>query len=164
MDPQKWGAGGWHMLHRLAYKVNDIQEAKQFYMSFEHILPCSKCRKNYTQHILNVPFPSRVSNVSKWVYEIHNRVNTHLAPNRIKIIPTFADVDVYYKNVASGFTKEEVVFLRAILQTHPGKMKASKEYTQALKEFSESVFPLFENIDFASRRQFACLVRSNIKR
>jgi Erv1 / Alr family len=131
MNPQRWGPSGWYVLHHMAYKIHNIDEAKEFYHSIGEILPCCTCRDNYRMHIRNVPFPNTRGSVaiSKWVYDIHNRVNTSL--NKDTNV-TFQEVGVKYKQTDR---KKEAFFVKCVLKTHPGMYEVSDEYVSALQTF-----------------------------
>ena len=83
-----WGPSIWHFLHTMSfnYPVNPLPKDKQHYMDFvlslRYTLPCGKCRKNLLKNLKELPL--RVSNMesrdtfSKYVYDLHEKVNTML--------------------------------------------------------------------------------------
>jgi hypothetical protein len=161
MDPQIWGAGGWHILHRIAHNhyFNSIHEARRFYESLRIILPCSECRENFKRHLLNNSFPRSLSNLPNWIYRIHLRVDEYLGGKHIENIPTMDSVRSKYKDAAPDMS--ELVFLRALVRTHPGKRKATSEYLHALHDFIRILFADADMDELSSRRRFATLVRDN---
>lgn len=83
-----WGPALWHSLHTIAfnYPVNPTPEQKKYHkdfvMSLQHVLPCGACRKNLKKNLQEVPLTSYVlknrSNFSRWMYRLHEHVNTML--------------------------------------------------------------------------------------
>jgi hypothetical protein len=83
-----WGPCMWHYLHTMSfnYPVNPNKNVKKWYRDFmvslTHVLPCKHCRDNLTQTYKTFPLTqsdlaSRAS-FSKYVYELHNKVNDML--------------------------------------------------------------------------------------
>ena len=83
-----WGPPMWHMLHTISfnYPINPTEEQKKqyfaFYANLQNILPCRYCRDNLANNLTKLPltmdvFKSRET-LSKWVYILHETVNTML--------------------------------------------------------------------------------------
>lgn len=83
-----WGPPMWHMLHTISFNY-PIKPTKQqqvyyynFYSNLKNILPCRYCRENLTKNLKNLPLNKSVfkdrDSLSKWVYELHERVNRML--------------------------------------------------------------------------------------
>ena len=57
LDPTLWGKSGWIFLHSISLEYpekpteEDKNNYKIFYNSIQYVLPCSKCRNNYTKSI-----------------------------------------------------------------------------------------------------------------
>jgi len=83
-----WGPPLWHTLHTISFnypiKPTDKQKKDyyKFYSSLKNILPCKYCRDNLTKNLEALPlnmnvFASRAT-LSRWVYDLHEHVNTML--------------------------------------------------------------------------------------
>jgi len=87
MDNKIWGPNFWFTLHTttLAYPDNptyhDKRRYNDFFVSFQYILPCQKCREHYKQHLDNFPISISLDNkesLVKWLFNLHNQVNISL--------------------------------------------------------------------------------------
>lgn len=100
-----WGPSLWHTLHCISvnYPVNpstdDKRNYKNFIMSLRYVLPCGKCRENLTDnfklHPLTATALKNRRNFSKWMYELHEVVNTAL---KKRSGLTFRDVQDRYEH------------------------------------------------------------------
>ena len=83
--PDAWGPHAWKFLHyvSLGYSENPTNEEKQkyklFFMLLKDVLPCSTCRKHYSDNLDILPLTddnlSSRDNLVKWVIDLHNIVN-----------------------------------------------------------------------------------------
>lgn len=83
-----WGPPMWHSLHTISfnYPVNPTDKEKEHYMIFfkslKNILPCRYCRDNLKKNLKILPLTKKVlknrENLSRWVYQLHELVNTNL--------------------------------------------------------------------------------------
>jgi hypothetical protein len=83
-----WGPPLWHALHTMSfnYPVKPTKEQQQYYFDFftnlKNVLPCKYCRDNYSLNLQKYPITSKVlknrESFSKWLYNIHELVNTNL--------------------------------------------------------------------------------------
>ena len=83
-----WGPSLWHSLHTISfnYPVKPTQSEKKnyydFFLSLKNILPCKYCRENYLKNIKSVPLNMKTMDsrhtVSKWLYDLHEEINTML--------------------------------------------------------------------------------------
>lgn len=140
MDPDIWGPYGWHILHRMAYQINDVTKAQRFYVSLQYILPCRKCQKNFKQHIQALPIPSHVSSFGRWVYDLHNRVNTSKSHPSTRPPPSYNIVHKLYTAPSSPLSRHsetEWIFIDAVVHVRPGGHRASDKYLENLKVFLE---------------------------
>ena len=86
-----WGPGMWHYLHTMSfnYPVRPTCDEKRHYQSFvlnlQHVLPCGKCRRNLRKTLRTFPLTwARMESretFSKYVYELHEKVNRMLDKN-----------------------------------------------------------------------------------
>jgi len=83
-----WGPPMWHILHTVSfnYPVNPTEEQKKhyykYYKNLSNILPCRYCRENLAnnlkKHKLTRATMKSRDTLSRWVYELHETVNTML--------------------------------------------------------------------------------------
>jgi hypothetical protein len=88
--PKIWGPHMWESIHAIvfAYPVNPTEEDKQnyrnFFVALGFVLPCCYCSKSYSgfirdgEHMLTDEALSCRDNLTRWVYDLHNRVNLKL--------------------------------------------------------------------------------------
>jgi len=77
-----WGPPMWFILHTITFnypiepKECDKKRVYNFFISLYNVLPCSICRKNYKQHLLEYPIKldSR-KDLVYWLINLHNEVN-----------------------------------------------------------------------------------------
>ena len=77
-----WGPSAWFFLHitTLAYNPSKKKHYKQFFHSLQHVLPCKKCRNNYSSIIKNGPLKLKDSvfrnkyTLSTWFFKVHDKV------------------------------------------------------------------------------------------
>jgi hypothetical protein len=83
-----WGPTLWHSLHTISfnYPVQPTLDQKKdyynFFLSLENVLPCGKCRTNFKQNIIDLPFSMDVMEsrytFSKYIYDLHEHINEML--------------------------------------------------------------------------------------
>lgn len=87
MKKNQWGPVVWYTIHAIALGYpekptpEDKENYKRFYQALGHVLPCSKCCKNYRQHLNELPvdlFLSDRKALFKWTVALHNVVNKEL--------------------------------------------------------------------------------------
>ncbi len=103
-----WGPALWHSLHTISfnYPINPTKEDQDNYYNLftnlKNILPCKYCRDNYAKNLKEKPISKTVlknrENFSKWVYEIHEIVNTKLGK---KSNLTYEDIRDRYEHFRS---------------------------------------------------------------
>ena len=85
ISPEEWGSSAWKFMHyiTIAYPDNptniDKQNMKSFFSSINNILPCEKCRLNFSRHLITYPLNNETLssrfNLVNWLINIHNEVN-----------------------------------------------------------------------------------------
>tara|TARA_B110000879_G_C11179023_1_gene517418 strand:- start:260 stop:790 length:531 start_codon:yes stop_codon:yes gene_type:complete len=83
-----WGPPMWHTLHTISFnypvKPSDIQKRDymNYFKSLGKVLPCKYCRDNYKENLKKNPITMNVlknrSNLSMWVYNLHEIINKNL--------------------------------------------------------------------------------------
>ena len=146
ISPKVWGPSGWSLLHRMSFCFKNVKEAHDFYKTLTYILPCPKCRKNMSEHFVNLPIPKKTSNLPEWLWKLHNRVNLSIDKNDNDPI-TFETVRNKYVYTCHDIQSCESTFLLAIAETHPGKGKIYDEYLSSLKMFMH----IFINHSFSNK-------------
>lgn len=100
-----WGPGMWHFLHTMSFNYpnqpskDEMQHYKDFIISLKHILPCGKCRDNFSELLKKHPLTNKhLKNrdmFSRYVYNMHEYVNNSL--NK-KSNLTYEDVRQLYEH------------------------------------------------------------------
>ncbi|AYV85396.1 MAG: putative FAD-linked sulfhydryl oxidase [Satyrvirus sp.] len=88
MLPEVWGKSAWSFFHfvTLGYPENPTEDDKKKYFEYvqmlQYVLPCSKCRKNLTNHLKKYPLTKKAlsnrTSFVKWGIDLHNIVNYHI--------------------------------------------------------------------------------------
>ena len=116
MQTRVWGPAGWVFLHCIAqnYPEQPNLEQREHYRSFFRlvgtVLPCRYCRESYQQFInepdtlLDDKVMQNRTTFSKWLYNVHNKINKKLGINDPI---TFKQVTDKYESFRSKCTKSE---------------------------------------------------------
>jgi len=86
------------------------------------------------KHIGDLPFPSRVEDVPIWVYHLHLVVHHNTGSK--SPIPTYLEMKQRYAHATD--VRPELTFVRSLVETHPGKYKATLEFTEPLTTFMKT--------------------------
>ena len=87
MDPSIWGPSLWNSLHLITLNYPEkpsFAVRKQYYDFFNNLrymIPCIYCRKNYIEHLNEIPLEPYLDSrqlLVKWLIDIHNLVNKSL--------------------------------------------------------------------------------------
>lgn len=83
-----WGPPMWHILHTVSfnYPIKPTKEQAIYYYNFYNnlvnILPCRYCRDNLCDNLKKHPLNKSVlknrDSLSRWVYELHEKINKML--------------------------------------------------------------------------------------
>ena len=124
IDPKIWGPSAWLLLHDVGFyaaKKNDsgtLADARTFFMSLRHILPCTRCQLSYDMHVLDLPFPKTSSRLPRWVYNLHNRVNDTISKNIDKPVWETWHIE-YQRRMQSHRLRDIWPFVQSIAETYP---------------------------------------------
>lgn len=127
MDTRYWGPPGWKLLHLIAHsaKAAQMPTVRRFFNTVAYILPCKYCRKSFSEYIVCDPIPQNVSQLPRWLWRIHNKVNGKLRDQGLKVEedPPFYSVKKSYEDLLSvGCTRtnfEGWEFLFSVAEAHP---------------------------------------------
>lgn len=84
ITPEIWGPHGWKFMHYLSFgypdnpTTEDKNHYKTFFLSLQHVLPCSICAKHYSDNLVQYSLDDALKNkdsLIRWVIDIHNDVN-----------------------------------------------------------------------------------------
>ena len=139
MDTRFWGPSGWRLLHLIAAAPLSKKRrpaVKEWFELLEYILPCKYCRASFHDYIARQPLTtSIVSNpktFSRWLYDIHNRVNAKLRDQGLltKPDPSWSTVrDQYSGDICKESPLQGWDFMTSIAYSSPdAKQKSSPMY------------------------------------
>ena len=84
ITPDIWGPYGWKFLHYLSFgyptnpTIEQKNQYKTFFLSLQHVLPCSICSKHYSENLMKYSLDDALQDkdsLVRWVIDIHNSVN-----------------------------------------------------------------------------------------
>ena len=111
MMTKVWGPAGWLFLHCITfgypYTINpnnpQHKDKKNDYANFFYylgkVMPCRYCRESYMEFIKEIPIKDNLNtrkDLTKWFYDIHNKVNDKLGVAECQI-QTFDEVYQQYE-------------------------------------------------------------------
>lgn len=83
-----WGPGMWHFIHTMSFNYpnnpskEDINNYKNFIINLKNVLPCGKCRVNFSNLLKKYPLTNKHlknrDTFSRYIYEVHEMVNKSL--------------------------------------------------------------------------------------
>lgn len=84
IDPKRWGRPSWDFLFyiTLSYSDTPTEEERQnmynFFMAMGKVIPCEKCRFNFSQHLKKYQLTNSVLknrySLLMWLINIHNEI------------------------------------------------------------------------------------------
>lgn len=100
--PDLWGPSGWKFLHYVTFAYNPryLKKYLSFFRLLPYVLPCSECGRHFQKELLTLrrSHMRNATTFSKWLVDVHNRVNRRLHK---KMIP-------YKKVLIMYFIKRKV--------------------------------------------------------
>lgn len=111
MDTRFWGPSGWALLHLIAADPTVKSRQKEVLRFFEllpYVLPCKYCRASLSDYYALQPLTATTlkdaTTFSRWLYDIHNRVNGKLRGQGLLTQPNPSWASVYnkYKKQQAG--------------------------------------------------------------
>lgn len=122
IDPTIWGSCSWKFMHyiTMGYPEQPSEEVKKntynFYISLKYLLPCEKCRSNFSYHLTKHPLTDTIlsskNNLINWLIDIHNEVNISIG----KPTMTYNEaLDIYKNENQSYFENIDLRMLTVII-------------------------------------------------
>ena len=111
MDTRFWGPSGWALLHLIAADPtvkNRQKEVLRFFTLLPYVLPCKYCRASLSDYYNLQPLTTDTlkdaTTFSRWLYDIHNRVNAKLRGQGLltQPNPSWTSVHAKYKKQQKG--------------------------------------------------------------
>jgi hypothetical protein len=125
MNQNIWGPPFWLTLHTISFNYplkptqQDKINYKIFYTSFQNVIPCSICKKNYIRHLKEHPIDNYLSSrrkLSEWVIDMHNMVNGETGKKILSydvVVKKYEDIykkkielDPDNSNIIEGFSNQ----------------------------------------------------------
>jgi len=114
MDTRFWGPSGWHLLHLIAaspIEPSRRAKVKEWFGLLEYVLPCKYCRASFHDYTEIQPLTDTIiadsDRFSRWLYDIHNRVNGKLRGQGLLTAedPSWPSVKAKYTNLQKALCK-----------------------------------------------------------
>ena len=122
LNPLIWGPHGWFFLESIiiSYPNNPTTEDKNNYKNFftylKHVLPCEKCRYNYSRHLKNNPLNDKVllnkDTFFNWIINIHNLSNGY---NKYKSKSSINYYNMIYSNNNNNYNYYNMIIIIIII-------------------------------------------------
>jgi hypothetical protein len=118
MDTRFWGPSGWYLFHLIAASPNiHVSAVKEWFSLMEFVLPCKYCRESFHEYFAQQPLTDEIlrdrDTFSRWMYDIHNRVNEKL--RRQKLLhspnPSWPSVRSKYYSAQADLCKSDKPFI-----------------------------------------------------
>jgi hypothetical protein len=134
MDTRFWGPSGWKLLHLVGasyeYSPTSASQYAHFFETIPYILPCKYCRASLTDYYRQHPYSANGKmdpslHVPRWIYTIHDCVNTKLKKQGLTVVPSppFAQVKKTYQDLLQCPWEQQLAlvwdFLFAVAYHHP---------------------------------------------
>lgn len=77
MNAEVWGPHAWFFIQTaLIYMPDDADPSHyvNFLFSLQYVLPCEKCRANYSAWIRNNPIPTTKNEMIRWIVQLQNSI------------------------------------------------------------------------------------------
>lgn len=114
LNPKIWGKHSWIFLHSvtLSYPNNptprDKINIKKFFTNIGNVLPCHNCRKNYEEHLKDLPLNNKCleskESLVKWLLHFHNKVNESTGKQLITYDELINKYSKMYNNNTKNYT------------------------------------------------------------
>ena len=115
IDPKIWGRDMWNMFYYIALSYpknpthNDKMKYKQFFQIAGSIVPCDKCKNNFTRHINELPIDDYLESgydLFTWVNKMDNKVKEMTNQQQYTVEQSF---QYYMSTINGGGVKETII-------------------------------------------------------
>lgn len=165
MDTRFWGPSGWRLLHLIAAEHHGARSAhvKEWFHLLEYVLPCKYCRASFHDYVKLQPLtPAIVRDrvrFSRWLYDIHNRVNGKLRGQGLLTTddPSWSAVKKEYDALHRTICRGPLIgwdFMTSVAFTTP-----AADYTPTPMPDAPEDVP-WESLDIATRNRYNLLTRA----
>lgn len=119
-----WGNNGWGFGHAVSFSMGSYpsdeekKHFKEFFESWQHVLPCPKCRKHYSEHLKKNPVNVHsVRDLAQWFFDLHNTVNLQTGKSKYHL--NFLEyveqeTDLKFWSLDAGFTEKEIQYIQTL--------------------------------------------------
>lgn len=110
MDTRFWGPSGWRLLHLIAMAPATPQ-VEEWFSLLQYVLPCKYCRASFSDYLDAQPLTTEIrkspQKFSRWMYEIHNRVNAKLRGQGVltQADPSWPSVKAHFQGLYTDLCK-----------------------------------------------------------
>lgn len=168
MDTRFWGPSGWMMLHLITVDPTVQRRraaVKEWFTLLEYVLPCKYCRASFHDYLQAQPLTDEVmatpAAFSRWMYDIHNRVNDKLRGQGLltKPNPSWPSIRERYTEMQRGLCKGSPLlgwdFMTSVAFTTP-----AADYTPVpMPDAPESTVD-WADLDIGTRNRYNLLTRA----
>jgi hypothetical protein len=112
MDTRFWGPSGWKLLHLIAAEPMRTERHRKavsaWFALLPYVLPCKYCRASLSDYFAAQPLTHHIltdpARFSRWIYDIHNRVNEKLREQGLLTAanPTWEEIATRYEKEHAG--------------------------------------------------------------
>jgi hypothetical protein len=168
MDTRFWGPSGWRLFHLVA--ADELAPPRQrdvakWFELIEYVLPCKYCRASFHEYARLQPLtPSIIADrtqFSRWMYDIHNRVNGKLRGQGLltKPNPSWPAIQQRYHRLYASLCKGSPLlgwdFLTSVAYTTPGP-----DYKPTPMPDAPDDKDTWASLSFAERNRYNLLTRA----
>lgn len=122
IDPRIWGKSGWVFMGSVAlsYPNNPTQKDKEatklFFVNMKNILPCTKCRKNYGNHLESHNIDKALDSkktLMEWLLRMRNETNKQIKAPPITMDGLLKELEDQKKkpNKSKSITSKQLIIL-----------------------------------------------------
>jgi len=167
MDTRFWGPSGWRLLHLIAAEKLTGSRAvrvKDWFELLEYVLPCKHCRASFHDYMKLQPLTVAIVRdrdaFSRWLYDIHNRVNGKLRGQGLLTTadPAWPTVKQEYYALHSTICKGSPLlgwdFMTSVAFTTPAADYTPTPMSDAPEEISDWL-----TMDLATKNRYNLLTR-----
>lgn len=168
MDTRFWGPSGWRMLHLIAADPTVPQRraaVKEWFELLEYVLPCKYCRASFHDYMQAQPLTDEImetpTTFSRWMYDIHNRVNDKLRGQGLLTAtnPSWPTIRDRYTSMQRGLCKGSPLlgwdFMTSIAFTTPAADYSPVPMPDAPEQHTD-----WADLDIGTRNRYNLLTRA----